>query len=339
VCDGSGPETPERTASDVAATTELASSLASPSTLAATIESVPVDFYGTATADPQVVAAGGSLMFAPTAAVTPTCGGVGVLRSTDTGHAIVGQLTSAGSFNEGPDVTWLECLLTPTAAPTVYFIPASVPAGRYVLCMSEQLDTASCATITVTAPPATTPPPPPASGVRIETATGCPATISDQPLDPTTGSVGILNPDRAGLGDAFVPGDPTGALICRYYPLTINYATADGQPLTGGTLFSSTTLVEADAVRVADELNDISYWNFTPSCVPFPLEPRFTAIVFTVPGHADTDVWLRDAHWCPYATNGRRDSGLLVNGHGQRFIDLLDAAAPEAPAPPPPDGG
>ena len=50
-----------------------------------------------------------------------------MLRSAGAGHAFVGQITSDGSFNEAPDVTWLACLPPPTAAPTTYFLPASVP--------------------------------------------------------------------------------------------------------------------------------------------------------------------------------------------------------------------
>ena len=284
--------------------------------------------FGRATSSPASVAAGDSVLITPAEPTSPACGIVGVLRSA-TDHSLLGQVTRDGGFIEGPNVTWLACL-EPTSGDSEYYsLPGTVPTGSYVLCMTEQLDAASCATITVT------PPAGPASNTesnltRIDVAAGCPPRVDDhQRVDHR--AIGISNPDPSGLTDALVPGRPTGALICRYTALRPISQGDNYGPLTGGDLASATALEATAATEFADALNAIDYWSFTPTCEAGEFAPTYTAIVFTIPDRADVDVWLDwVAPGCSELTNGLRTSGLLVNGHGQEFLRLLDDTAPPA---------
>lgn len=287
--------------------------------------------FGRATAVPAAVPAGRSVVLTPDGAVAPTCGQVGVLRDVNADHRLVGQVTASGTFEPGPDVTWLACAPPATSDPLVSFIPDDVPSGRYLLCMTQNVDERGCATITVADPP-----PPdqlPADGLRIEIDAGCPASITDAPIDPATGSIGVANPDVAGLDTSFVPGDVAAALICRYTALGADTHTPDGQPLDQGAVYSATELTPADAASLAAELNSISYWNFTPSCLAGEDSIRYTAITFAVAERPDVNVWLKDTRGCPTVTNGVKDSGFLVNNHGQAFVNALEAHAPAAPHP------
>jgi hypothetical protein len=174
-----------------------------------------------------------------------------------------------------------------------------------------------------------------ASQIRVEIADGCPATVADHPDGSSTAASWITNPDVTDLDQTFVPGIPTGALICRYTALNAPPVALDGRQLESGDLFGSTTLDAAAATALATTLNDIVPSSIASACLFAQQSARFTAIVFAVPGRSDVDLWLKDWIGCPEVGNGTRTSGELINGIGDSFLVQLDADAPRAPAEPP----
>jgi hypothetical protein len=194
------------------------------------------------------------------------------------------------------------------------------------------VDTAAAVTLTKSTPPgilSTTINP--ESPIRVEIADGCPTTVAGHPDGSSTGAIWTVNTDSTGLEASFVPGTPTGALICRYAALTTTTVAPDGRQLDSGELFTSTTLDADAATTLATTLNDIVPWNFTAGCLFGEQAARYTAIVFALPGRSDVDVWLKDWIGCPEVGNGMRTSGELVNGQGTAFLAQLDADAPPAP--------
>ena len=176
-------------------------------------------------------------------------------------------------------------------------------------------------------------PSPPAEAIRIEAAEGCPSTVDGfDPHDGSTAASWTFNPDTTGLEDLFVPGAPTSALVCRYAALDAVTTLADGATFASGELFSSTELDGAEATDLARSLNVIEPSSIAAGCMPPADKTRYTAIVFSVPGRTDVNVWLKDWMRCPDVGNGSRDSGELINGHGAAFLQALDAVAPPAPA-------
>jgi hypothetical protein len=162
----------------------------------------------------------------------------------------------------------------------------------------------------------------------VDVAGGCPATVAGHPDNSSTAAGWIANPDLSGLDSAFVPGQPTTALICRYAALPGPGGVSDS---TSGNLFSSTSLDATAAASLATTINDIVPSDIASACLFADQEARFTAIVFAVPGRSDVDLWLKDWIGCPELSNGSRYSGELINGVGSPFISQLDAAAPPAP--------
>ena len=55
--------------------------------------------------------------------------------------------------------------------------------------------------------------------IRATITNGCPPSVGGHPDYGSTAAEWIDNPDRTGLADSFVPGQPTEALICRYAAL------------------------------------------------------------------------------------------------------------------------
>jgi len=168
--------------------------------------------------------------------------------------------------------------------------------------------------------------------IRGTIATGCPTSVGGHPDYGSTGAEFIDNPERAGLADTFVPGQPTQALICRYAALDAVTTLADGTKRMSGDLYSSTPLDASKAGALAATLNAIVPWDFTAGCMPTEDKARYTMIVFAVPGRADVDVWLKDWYNCPSVDNGVRGSGELVNGQGHDFLTQLNSLAAPAPA-------
>lgn len=192
---------------------------------------------------------------------------------------------------------------------------------------------AGCSDGGATPAPSTTLLSSPAGAIRIEAADGCPATVDGfDPHDGSTGAPWIFNPDTTGLEDQFVPGTPTSALVCRFAALDAVTLLADGTTVGSGELFSSTELDGPGAATLADSLNEIEPSTIASGCVPPADKTRYTAIVFSVPGRSDINLWLKDWMRCPSVGNGSLSSGLLINGHGAGFLRALDAAAPPAPA-------
>ena len=171
----------------------------------------------------------------------------------------------------------------------------------------------------------------PPNGVRVEIQTGCPSTLDGQVDDSSTDATWTVNPDADGLADVFVPGPPTGALICRY--LATDGPVGLAAPLSGGALFSSTLLSAVDAQTLADSANEIVPSAIMSGCVPPDFRPRYTALVFALDGRPDVDVWLKQWFSCPELTNGAHKSGLLINGVGHDFMAVLDQLAAPAPNP------
>lgn len=171
----------------------------------------------------------------------------------------------------------------------------------------------------------------PSNGVRVDVRSGCPLTVDGQRDDSSTAATWTVNPDPTGLAETFVPGSPTAALICRYD--ATESAPELAAPLVGGQLFSSTRLGGTDAQHLANVIDVIEPSSITSACNPTDSRPRYTAIVFEIPGRADTDLWLKQWYGCPELTNGARASGELINGVGTGFLSLLDELAPPAPQP------
>jgi hypothetical protein len=213
--------------------------------------------------------------------------------------------------------------------------------GFCVSCGSQPAATApveSAAAVTVetsAAPSTTGTTVDPASQIRVEIADGCPATVADHPDGSgSTGALWIANPDATDLDRTFVPGIPTGALICRYAALNTTTVAPDGRKFESGDLFS-TTLDAAAATTLATTLNDIVPSSIVDACLFAQQSARYTAIVFALPGRSDVDLWLKDWIGCPEVGNGTRTSGELINGVGSAFLAQLDADAPRAsPVPP-----
>ena len=168
----------------------------------------------------------------------------------------------------------------------------------------------------------------PADVIRVDIAGGCPVTVAGHPDNSSTAAGWIANPDPSGLDTAFVPSEPTTALICRYAAIPDPGNVSDS---TSGTLFSSTSLDAAAAAALATTINDIVPSKIMSACIYGDQEARYTAIVFAVLGRSDVDLWLKDWIGCPELSNGSRYSGELINGVGSAFISQLDAAAPPAP--------
>jgi hypothetical protein len=167
--------------------------------------------------------------------------------------------------------------------------------------------------------------------IRVTIADGCPASVAAHREGDSTAASWITNPETSGLLETFVPGEPTEALICRYTAVRAVTVLPDGGQLEGGALYSGTHLGASAAGALAAVLNDISPSTVAHGCVPPADKPRFTAIVFAIPGRSDVDLWLKDWLACPEVSNGSRSSGELVNGLGTTFLTELDAAAPPAP--------
>lgn len=169
------------------------------------------------------------------------------------------------------------------------------------------------------------------NGIRVTLAEGCPSTVGGHPDFHSTAAGWTANPDGAGLVDRFVPGEPSAALICRYAALDADGNVPDGTNLNGGDLYSSTPVEVQDAITLANTLNSIVPWDFGSGCLPTLDKPRYTAIVFAIPGRTDVDLWLKDWYGCPEVDNGARSSGLLVNGQGDDFLAKLNSLAGRAP--------
>jgi hypothetical protein len=154
--------------------------------------------------------------------------------------------------------------------------------------------------------------------------------VEDSGID----AVWIANPDATGLDQAFVPGEPSQALVCRYASVHDDPVPLDknGRVVVhDGALFSATHLAPDAATALAVTLNHITPSDIQSSCVPMAVNARYTVIVFAVPGRGDVDVWLKDWFECPSVSNGVRSSGELINGHGSSFLGKLNALAPPAP--------
>jgi hypothetical protein len=112
--------------------------------------------------------------------------------------------------------------------------------GFCVSCGSQPATTApveSAAAVTVetsAAPSTTGTTVDPASQIRVEIADGCPATVAGHPDGSGTGALWIANPDATDLDRTFVPGIPTGALICRYAALNTTTVAPDGRQFESG---------------------------------------------------------------------------------------------------------
>lgn len=167
--------------------------------------------------------------------------------------------------------------------------------------------------------------------IRVTLADGCPSTVGGHPDFSSTAASWIANPDPAGLADSFVPGEPSAALICRYAALDAVTPLANGIALNAGDLYSSTKLEAREATALAATLNKIVPWNIGSGCLPTETKARYTAITFVIADRADVDLWLKDWYGCPEVSNGIRDSGLLINGQGDDFLDELNTLAPRAP--------
>jgi hypothetical protein len=73
-----------------------------------------------------------------------------VLRRPGPPTELVGQVTPAGEFLAGPEVTWLACLETATTEPIEYMLPDDLPPGGYALCITQEYAADACALINVT---------------------------------------------------------------------------------------------------------------------------------------------------------------------------------------------
>jgi len=164
------------------------------------------------------------------------------------------------------------------------------------------------------------------TGLRVEIATGCPASVLAVASWGSTSPEFAVNPDSTGLADSFVAGEPGAALICRYRLVRYD---ASGQPISGGDLFSSTVLDGRTAGALAREANGVTPSAVVSACLFGDSDhARYTGIVFAVPGRTDIDLWLKEWVGCPGMSNGFRDSGELINGIGSSFLELLDTDAP-----------
>ena len=181
---------------------------------------------------------------------------------------------------------------------------------------------------TTTGPPISARDPNP---ILVTMASGCPQSVAGHPDFSTTAAQWIANPDSNGLADAFVPGRPDAALVCRYAALNVPTPLPDGTTMEPGDLDATTQLAATDAGALADTLNAITPWDFTAGCVPPAFNARYTAIVFAIAGRIDVNVWLKDWYECPEVSNGLRASGELVNGQGHDFITTLNQLSPPAP--------
>ena len=97
-----------------------------------------------------------------------------------------------------------------------------------------------------------------------------------------------LNKDASGLEDEFVPGTPSGALVCRYHPLV------SGPHIN----LLSETIVDADgAARLAATMNSITDEQLIPhSCGGQQRSrTRVTIVVFQRSGRSDVTTWMSDS--------------------------------------------
>lgn len=167
--------------------------------------------------------------------------------------------------------------------------------------------------------------------IRVAIADGCPPSLAGHADDTSTGAIWITNPDTADLGETFVPGAPSEALICRYAARDAVTVLPDGRTFQSGDVYSATHIDRDAAIALGASLNDITPSKIASNCVPMADKARYTAIVFAVPGRSDVDLWLKDWYQCPEVGNGTRTSGELANGLGSNFLHQLDVAAPPAP--------
>jgi hypothetical protein len=166
--------------------------------------------------------------------------------------------------------------------------------------------------------------PVPADMIRVDIASGCPATVAGHPRSSSTGAEWIWNPDPTDLDHVFVPGTPTSAVVCRYSPLITPMDPSKPSIESGGDLAAEQHLDAFDAVELASLANDIEPSDIAYACMIGTMETAtYIAVAFSIPGRSDVDLWLKDWISCPELSNGVRSSGELVNGLGAAFLDRL----------------
>jgi predicted enzyme related to lactoylglutathione lyase len=169
------------------------------------------------------------------------------------------------------------------------------------------------------------------TGLRADVASGCPTSLGPDPQALIEWDGAVANPDQSGLADTLVPDQPTAAMVCRYTAIRRD------DPGSGGVLASEHRFAAGVAQQLARLANDAPY---TPNsghggcAVALDAAPRFTAVVFSVFGHPDLDLWYQDGgddsshnNQCSPLTNGPR----VVTDGLDPFFTLLDRVAPRAP--------
>ena len=156
---------------------------------------------------------------------------------------------------------------------------------------------------------------------RIEVDSGCPTSIAIAASAEL--ETPFANPDPTGLAGTLVPGQPTGAIICRYGDVETTLTALGSTAYIGGALRQHARLDADAAVQLANTFNDTVPAPFVSSCTADLDGPAYTAVAFSIPGRGDVDVWYEDYANCPSLSNGVREVGPLINGYGADIGNLL----------------
>jgi hypothetical protein len=124
----------------------------------------------------------------------------------------------------------------------------------------------------------------PGPRLRVTVADGCPATVK--------AAVGVTNPDQPDLDAALLPpGSPTAGVVCDYAGFS--------HRLTGRRVLDATA-----AERLAATARGLPLGHSSGGPRHCPIDSDTVAvIVFSYPGRADVDLWLRPTG-CATAGNG-----------------------------------
>lgn len=111
-----------------------------------------------ATVDPSVAVAGATITITPTGPIERICTDiVTIWHPSAAGLVLEGQILTTGEWvpvTPATPPTWPACIGDTTAEPLTVSLPADIPTGQYVICITSQEDPVGCGVLTVTNPDA-----------------------------------------------------------------------------------------------------------------------------------------------------------------------------------------